>query len=170
MFALDVGTMPNSRQAALVVLALSGVDPARAVAPCEFSHADGIWHLINSHSIVREARTFSETDYSETEVRKQLGKPDRIQRHSDGGVSLYWVRGAWRKSRTDDCDGRVATTYTVEYAVLELSFRNSRQDGCHVLERNFVSARRQPDVFREIEGLMPSELRTCSDFLANATN
>jgi len=161
--------MANKRWTRLIILALLALAHIEAICACTPSHIDGVWQTINSHSIIDDARTYSEAKYSEKGVKTKLGRPDMTYRDKDGEISLYWIRGARRESRSDDCKGRLSRTFTVAYAILKLSFKDGAQTNCHVLERAFVSSKKHPDPFRETNGQMPSSLRSCASFVASQT-
>lgn len=158
--------MASKNGARLTMLALLALVHIEALCACIPRHIDGVWQPINSHSVIDDARTYSETKHSEKILKTKLGHPDRAHKSKDGEVSLYWIRGARRESRSDDCKGHLDRAFTVAYAILKLSFRDGAQTGCHVLERAFVSSKERPDPFRETKGQMPSSLRSCASFVA----
>ena len=169
MFALDASTMASKARAVIKKFAIAAIlaaADASASPACEPSSADGIWQSINGHSILAEARLFSDESRSLSNARKDLGQPDKVSQESHGLTAMYWTRGTWRQSRSVDCKGNVADTYTVAYAILKLSFKDDKQVGCRVLERSFVSSARRPNPFHETRGLMLSSLQSCRDFLA----
>ncbi len=131
------------RQLSLVLLGVSLVGCARADEPdCLGKHMDFAWTPLSERNLIGNLSDLISARHGKQSALELMGAPRR-----EGEATLTWVYGMRQEGR--DClpNGAYASTFIVEYAIVDVTFLDDVLQGCTVTERTMISGEADPDPF-----------------------